>query len=355
MAAEVTVVGCGLIALAVATELASRGIPTRLIGTTHRGEASSAAAGMLAPSTEEEMGPAHSFAVASRDRYPDYLNMLEGETGITVPLNRLGIIQVAFTQEESQRLRRSLSGEAIPLDTADVASLEPALAPAAGGLLHQYDGCLDPLLLLDALRLLVSREKRITVHSENVRHVHIVGNGCQVTTDQENRYHSHCVVLAAGAWTPKIGGLPRCIPIEPVRGQMISFSGDILRHVVYGPRGYLVPKKDGHTLAGSTMERVGFSVQTTEDGIAAVRSGSEEICPMLSTAGIHATWAGLRPVTPDMLPILGPDPEMQNVIYACGHSRNGMLLAPLTAEIIADMVSGVVPHYDVTQFRPDRF
>jgi glycine oxidase len=355
MTADVTVVGAGLIALATAAELAERGIPTRLIGTTHQGEASSAAAGMLAPSTEQEVRIIHRFATASRDLYPGYLAALEAKTGISVPLNRLGILQIAFTPEGAKALQGRSNSEGVLLDAAQVIALEPTLIHAAGGVLYPDDGCLDPLLLLEGLRLLVSRHKMITIHSENVRHINLTAERCQVTTDQENRYHSHRVVLAAGAWTPQIKGLPRPIPIQPVRGQMVAFGGAILRHVVYGPHGYIVPKADGHTLAGSTMERAGFSAQTTDDGIAVVRAIGEEICPTLRTSRISASWAGLRPVTPDLLPILGSDPEVPNVIYACGHSRNGVLLTPLTAKVVADVVTGAVPQYDLAQFRPDRF
>jgi glycine oxidase len=103
------------------------------------------------------------------------------------------------------------------------------------------------------------------------------------------------------------------------------------------------------------MERVGFAAETTDDGVAALRAMAEQICPALRGSQISASWAGLRPVTPDLLPILGSDPELPNVIYACGHSRNGVLFAPLTAEVVADVVTGARPRYDLAQFRPDRF
>jgi glycine oxidase len=103
------------------------------------------------------------------------------------------------------------------------------------------------------------------------------------------------------------------------------------------------------------MERVGFAAQTTDDGIATVRAIGEKICPILRTSRISASWAGLRPVTPDLLPILGSDPDIPNIVYACGHSRNGILLTPLTAEVVADVVTGTIPRYDLAQFRPDRF
>jgi glycine oxidase len=127
-----------------------------------------------------------------------------------------------------------------------------------------------------------------------------------------------------------------------------------LRHVAYGPRGYVVPRGDV-TIGGSTMENVGFDSSTTTDGVKKVRAASEEICPVLSLAKVIRAWAGLRPMTPDMLPIIGPDPEHPSLIYACGHSRNGVLMAPLTGDLIADLVTESPLSHDLSQFRPDRF
>lgn len=358
MLTDVTVVGAGLIALASALELGDRGVRVSLIGTTHRGEASSAAAGMLAPSSEGGLGSAHHFALASRDLYPDYLARLEARSEIPVPLNRLGVLQIALTPDEIHTLPKA-GGGSEAVGAAQIREIEPSLAPVAAGVLHTQDGALDPLLLLDALRILVARHEHITVYSENVCELRSEPDSCQVVTDRENRYLSSTVVLAAGAWTPTIAGLPRPLPIEPVRGQIVAYgpaySSSPLRHVIFSAHGYLVPKSDGHLLAGSTMEQVGFIPETTAEGIAAVRGGAARICPELHGAPASATWAGLRPVTPDLLPILGRDPDAPNVVYACGHSRNGVLMAPATAEVVGDIVTGKTSQYDLTQFRPDRF
>jgi len=134
----------------------------------------------------------------------------------------------------------------------------------------------------------------------------------------------------------------------------VSYSMSPLRHVAYGPRGYVVPRGD-RTIGGSTMEHVGFNANTTSAGVKKVRAAAEEICPRLSAAGRTTAWAGLRPVTPDMLPIIGADPEHPSLLYACGHSRNGVLMAPLTGDIIADLVTGAPLSRDLSQFRPDRF
>jgi glycine oxidase len=177
-----------------------------------------------------------------------------------------------------------------------------------------------------------------------------------VLTDRESRFASDRVVLAAGAWTPLIAGVGApARAIEPLRGEMIAFGAAPLRHVTYGPDGYLIPRSDGHTIAGSTSEHAGFDADTTEAGVAAIRAGAVRCCPALADVRVDATWAGLRPMTPDALPILGPDPERERVIYACGHARNGILLAPITGEVVADLVTGAAPRYDLSRFRPGRF
>jgi glycine oxidase len=136
---------------------------------------------------------------------------------------------------------------------------------------------------------------------------------------------------------------------------MLSLAGSPLRHVTYGGGGYAVPRGDGRTLVGSTMERVAFDAGTTEAGLAHVRATGAAICPALATRPILNGWAGLRPITPDLLPILGREPELPAIVYACGHSRNGVLLAPLTGDVVADIVQGTDLAHDISPFRPDRF
>jgi glycine oxidase len=142
--------------------------------------------------------------------------------------------------------------------------------------------------------------------------------------------------------------------VVPARGQLVSYSASPLCHVVYGPGGYVVPRAD-LTIGGSTMENAGFDASTTKEGVKKVRAASEEICPNLASARETQAWAGLRPVTPDMLPIIGPDPDNPSVLYACGHSRNGVLMAPLTGDLMADLVTESPLSYDLSQFRADRF
>jgi glycine oxidase len=160
--------------------------------------------------------------------------------------------------------------------------------------------------------------------------------------------------VAAGAWSGQVAGARFGNAVQPARGQLVSYPSAPLRHVAYGPAGYVVPR-GGITIGGSTMESVGFESNTTDSGIRKVRTAAEEICPALAKEKTVGAWAGLRPVTPDMLPLIGPDPERPSLLYACGHSRNGVLMAPLTGDLIADLVTESPLSHDLSQFRPDRF
>jgi glycine oxidase ThiO len=350
----VIVVGAGLIGLTTAVALAERGVPVTLIGQHRAGEASPAAAGMLAPSVERAPGPAHEFGIAARDRYPSYVDFLEERTGIRVPLNRLGILQVALSAKGIKGLRKTALATSRWLDSREIQELEPALSHALGAMFNPDDGAVDNVVLLDALQRLVSASDRIEAVQEVVTAIEADSDSCAVMTTSRSSRRARRVVLAAGAWAGQIAGARFARAVEPARGQLVSYSSSPLRHVAYGPSGYVVPRGD-HTIGGSTMEYVGFDAVTTPEGVRKVRAASEEICPRLAASERTNAWAGLRPVTPDMLPILGADPERASLIYACGHSRNGVLMAPLTGDVVADLVTGTPLSHDMSQFRPGRF
>ncbi len=347
-------VGAGLIGLTTAVALAERGVSVTLVGEHRSGEASTAAAGMLAPSVERASGPAHDFGVAARDRYPSYIEFLADRTGVAVPLNRLGILQVALSANGIKGLRKTALETSVWLDSKDLHDLEPALSHALGAMFNPDDGAVDNVVLVDALRRLVATSDRIESVQDIVTTIDAGVNSCTVVTGSRASHSARRVVLAAGAWVGQIPGSRNAGAVTPARGQLVSYSISPLRHVAYGPRGYIVPRGD-QTIGGTTMENVGFDAATTPEGIEKVRAASEEICPRLGGSGETRAWAGLRPVTPDMLPMLGIDSERPSLIYACGHSRNGVLMAPLTGDIIADLVTGTPLSYDLSQFRPDRF
>lgn len=343
-----------MIGLSIARGIAAEGMSVILIGRSMAGEASPAAAGMLAPSVERSSGPSHEFAVASRDRFPGYLAALHAETGIHVPLNRLGVLQVAITPAGVKGLKKSLLPGAQWLDAAELREMEPSLVHALGAVLSPKDGSVDNRMLLSALQVAIEK-KSVSVVEGSVVSVTKDHNAMSIETSTGERIKAGKIVVAAGAWTSLIAGVVSGHHVRPVRGQMLAFNAAPLRHVTYGPRGYLVPRAPGVVLAGSTMEDTGFETGTTREGIARVHSAAAEIWPALGGLQPAQAWAGLRPCTPDLLPLLGADPANPALIYACGHSRNGVLLAPLTAEVVTDLVAGRRVAFDITQFRPDRF
>lgn len=352
--ADVLVIGCGLIGLACAAAAAERGLRVHMVGEPRVGAASLAAAGLLAPSIEREDGHASDFAIAARDRYPTYLEWLRERTGLDVPLNRDGIIQVAVNEAGVRGLTRAMPPSAEWLDARELATLEPALSHGLGGALHPRDGSVDNVRLFEALQVAVERSPRVSVIRDTVSALRFSGPA-EAVGRTGMAYRAEIVVLAAGAWSTMIAGLPRAIPVEPVRGQMIAYSGSPLGRAVYGPTGYIVPRANGRTLVGATSERAGFESITTPEGIARLERTAVEILPNLAHVQPSEAWAGLRPISADLQPILGPDPDEPRLLYATGHSRNGVLMTPLTGDCIAALLAGQPTPADISEFSIDRF
>ena len=345
---DVAVVGTGVIGLACALELADRNLRVSFLGRPLGGEASMAAAGLLAPSVEPLDGGAGAFATLARDLYPEWLAGLEERWGARVALSRDGILELPGPH----RAVRVSEGW---LDSEALAELEPALAGHAGATLYPLDGWVDNVALMNALTGAAQRHPRIQWTPALAARLEVRGDDDPVVHDDAGTAHRATeVILAAGAWTPGIQGVGRRLPVEPVRGQMLAYPASPLGHAVYARGAYLVPRGD-HLLVGSTMEKVGFDYSITDSAGDALHAAAANACPML--AGVETTrrWAGLRPVTPDMLPVIGRDPERPRVIFACGHSRNGILMARATALAVADLVTEAASRYDLRPFSPRRF
>lgn len=356
---DTLVLGGGLVGLSIALASASRGLRVSIVTAPHPGEASPAAAGILAP-TLEHSGEANDsaarlFALASRDRYPDFIEWLADRTGQRVPLDRNGILEVALDEAALAALAARTGAGAELLDAGALASIEPGLA-GSGALLHPHDGAVDNVALLGALREAV-RQSTISVAAGEAIAIAppARGAGIRVALADGTWLEGAFAVLATGAWAGRMRGLPRAIPVRPLRGQMIAFDERPLRRVVYGPDGYLVPRASGRTLAGATMEDAGFDPATTPEAVASLRAMAGRLCPALGALPTALAWAGLRPATPDLLPLLGPDPELPQVLYACGHSRNGVLMAPLTGDCIAALLAGEPAPFELAPFSPTRF
>lgn len=340
--------------MASALACAGRGCAVRVVGQRRPGTASFAAAGLLAPSLGHATPEVRSVLVAARDRWPSYGERLSAAAGIDLAVNSQGILEVAADEAELERLLATAPDWTSRLDAGQLARLEPAVAGAAGALMHPRDGAVDNVAAMHALDAACGSHPSIEGVDDIVRSVARDGDGVTVVTTGGRTYTCDVVVVAAGAWAPAIEGLPRELPVAPWRGQMLALSGVTTTHCIAGSGGYLVPRGD-HVLVGSTMERVGFEVATTDQAIAGLRQTATRLVPALAGATEAERWAGLRPMTPDLLPIVGPDPAEPRVVYGCGLSKNGILLAPLVAESIAAWAVGGSPPHDLRSFSIARF
>ena len=355
--ADVVIIGGGVIGLAIARALRQRGV--REVMLIERGrpgaEASWAAGGILAPQVEADHADAFfRLACASRDLYPAFAASLTEETGIDVELDRSGTLCLGFTAKEAEEMRRRYEWQASEglqvewLSRDEVRRLEPCLSVnVASALRLPNDFQVENRRLVNAL---LSANKKLGIQLVTdcaVTALRIEGEKILGVDTSSGFVATPIVVVAAGAWSSLIDspGLP-LIEIEPVRGQMLCFSADsnIARHVMFSARGYLVPRHDGRVLAGSTAEHVGFEKCVTDDGIKTIRAMTREISDAIAALPMIDSWAGLRPRAKDDLPVLGPCEEVEGLFYATGHYRNGILLAPITGEVIANaIVEGVMP------------
>jgi glycine oxidase len=355
--ADVIVVGGGIIGLATARAAALRGLSVAVFSVERVGAASRASAGLLVPhySGEGATEAVARFMVAARDGYPSFAAAVEEESGAHVPLSSSGAIEVAGSADDLAALWAAAPADGERLLPADVAALEPSLAPVAGGVLYPKDGAVDNVRLTDALASIVRSHSRVRVIGEAARRLELGSADPAVIGENGSRVAGRRVVLAAGAWIGEITGVPRNVPVRPLRGQICTLAGAPLRHVVLGAEVYMVSRGGDRTLVGSTMEDVGFDARTTEAGTAALRTGAVAACPALADHPMLEAWAGLRPASPDLLPIIGADLDHPALFYACGHSRNGILLAPMTGSVVAAMVADEPPDWDVSPFAIGRF
>ncbi|MEK6279787.1 MAG: glycine oxidase ThiO [Acidobacteriota bacterium] len=377
---DVAIIGGGVIGLAVARSLGLRGLRNVLLieRTSFGAESSSAAAGMLAPQAEADgADDFFDFTCRSRDMYPAFAAALREETGIDIELDTTGTLYLAFTQDDVLELEKryewqAKAGLAVEEFGPETARLfEPCVAAnLRAALRFPRDMQVENRRLISALassneQLGVSLETGTTVTSLRVERGRLAG----IETSR-GFVATENVVIATGAWTSEIavtngkglGEAPsdKVLPsvrIEPVRGQMLCFESNprICSHVIYSPRGYLVPRRDGRLLAGSTTEHAGFDKRVSAEGVHSIMSAALEISPQIGPLPIVDLWAGLRPRAADGLPVLGPCAEIGGLLYATGHYRNGILLAPITGELIADAIVDKAVSPLLNMFSPDRF
>src|SRR6185503_10532750 len=309
-------------------------------------EASSAAGGMLLPQVEAD-GHDDFFALAcrSRDLYPSLAVALREETGIDIELDSTGTLYLALNEHDYEDIakrydwqtRAGLAVELLP--SAAARELEPCISESTfGALLFPNDIQVENRRLITALANSINALGVKTFTETTVESLQIEGH--RITGVQTSRGDISCqtVVIAAGAWSSFL--LQSAPIIKPVRGQMVCLESkpQLTRHVIFSPRGYLVPRQDGRLLSGSTSENAGFAKRVTAGGIATILRHAREISPDVANLPIVDAWAGLRPRASDGLPVMGPCGEIDGLFYATGHYRNGILLAPLTGELISEAI-----------------
>lgn len=365
--ADVAIVGGGVIGCAIARRAARDGLSVVVIERGTPGmEASWAAAGMLSPLAEAD-GPGAflRLLLTARASYPPFAEALRDETGVDVGYSDAGTLFTALREEDEAELCarwrwQSAAGLTVEWLTADEArAAEPALSAEVRMALrfagdHQVDNrALGTALWSAAAR--AGAEFRLGLHA--VRLLRDGDRATGVACAGGERVMADAVVLAGGAWAGRMEGLPRSLPVEPVHGQLLALEAvpPLFRHVVDSPRCYLVPRATGRVIAGATVERTGDRKAVTPWGLRRLIDGAVEIAPALEHAALAEAWSGLRPGTPDGFPILGADPDVANLVYATGHYRNGILLAPLTGERIGALLSRGEWDADVTPFGIGRF
>jgi glycine oxidase len=363
--ADVIVLGGGVVGLAAARALATEGARVLLVERGRVGEeASGAAAGMLIAQADAAAdSPLLETALLARARHAALAVELEQETGIPVERSAHGVLEVAFSESEESILRgraawqraRGLNVET--RSSGDLREAEPNLNPEVrSGLFFADDRSVDNVRLVRALAASALARGATLLCGQPVTSLVLEQGRVAGVRAGRERFFAPVVMNAIGAWAGQLPGDPQPPPIEPVRGHIVAFDlmPSLLRHVVCSPRGYLVPRADGRLLAGSTVEHAGFDKSVTAGALQAVLTIALEIAPRLAGVRIAETWAGLRPGTPDGLPVVGKG-GVEGLVHAAGLFRNGILLGPLVGEAAARLALGQDPGIDLSAFDPSRF
>ena len=343
---DVIIVGGGIIGLSLAISLRKRGASVLVVERGEPGrEASHAAAGMLTDFILETPAALQPLATASARMYPEFVHELQDESGINVDLRDQGTL--VFPSPSHLHLFAEM-------EPAPLVDLEAGLADPTRPAFFFKERSVDPrALVAAAVKAAKHREVDISSGSAVSEVIVAAGRAAGVLTERTS-YHAPVVVNCAGAWSGQLP--PSSFPTRPVKGQMLSVVGEAakLRHVIRTPEVYLVPRSDGRLLIGATVEEAGFDKRTVAETIQRMHRAAIAMIPALATCRVLESWAGLRPGTPDDLPILGST-RTPGYLVATGHFRDGILLAPVTAQVMAQVVTGVAPEHDITAFSPDRF
>ncbi len=364
------VVGAGVVGCSVALALAKRGFAVTVLERSaarfeapgETGAASWAAAGILgAQIATREDGPLARLCAASRAMYPAFAREVEALAGAEVELRPSGLLRPAFSAEEldgfvAERAWQERAGLRVEvLDAKAARAIEPELGPGLAGAVRFPDEArVDPPKLLAALRDAVERSGATLRFASATRRVRVHhGRAVGVELEGGDVIEADLTVLAAGSWSSSVeDAVPLELEVLPARGQMIELHAHagLVRGPIEHPVAYLSPRDDGRVLVGSTVELAGFQKGARAGAVASLLAGAVRLVPALGGAAVVRTWAGFRPFVRDELPLIGRAPGVDGLVLATGHHRNGVLLAPITAAMIAALVTGEASPFDAAPF-----
>jgi glycine oxidase len=365
---DVVIIGGGIIGLSLSIALRKRGATVLIVERGEPGrEASHAAGGMLVDCPLETHAALQSLATSSASMYPEFAYELEVESEMKVDLRDHGAI--VFPREEHEHeWKKVLPEHALP--ESKLAQLEPALGGSNRSAFFVKERSVDPRALTAAALKTAKRRNVDFSSGDAVTSVNLAEGRVTGITTVKTTFPTAKVVNCAGAWSGQIDfsqilsghtaseqSTPPSLPTRPVKGQMLclaSLSRDLLKHVIRSPEVYLIPRSDGRILVGATVEEAGFDKQTDPATMQRFHRAAVALVPELRNAKILEDWAGLRPGTPDALPILGAT-STPGYYVATGHFRDGILLAPITAQVMADVITGIAPAHHLAAFAPARF
>ncbi|MEO5331787.1 MAG: glycine oxidase ThiO [Magnetococcus sp. YQC-5] len=360
---HVVIIGAGVMGCACAHRLGEAGFAVTLLEKALPGaESSAAAAGILGAQSEVSgPGPFFELCLASRQRFRDYVSELSALTGVATGYEDSGVLEVALDPAEGRisvaraewMLDRGVRVEL--LDREEARRLEPALTEEmVGASYFPDDHQVDPVALSAALAAAAARVGAVFQTGTRVRELVVTGHRVTGVRTDTGVLKADRVVVAGGAWSTEIQGLPALrTMIKPMAGQIVQMASrpPLFRHVVYGYQGYVVPRRDGRMVMGSTLEDRGFDKAVTVEGLNRITGMGMALIPGLKNARFTGAWSGLRPATADGWPLLGKT-AVEGLYFAAGHFRNGILLTPITAEVILDLIQERSPSVDISGFAP---
>jgi glycine oxidase len=362
---DVAIAGGGVIGGAIALELARAGLRVGLFDRRQPGqEASWASAGILSPAPESPgMIAMVPLGKASLSLYPDFVALVEEISAQSTGFRPKGTLEALFSKDTREELstiialHHGLGLQAEPLRAEDARELEPALSEEVeAAVLRPNEASIDNRALTNALLEAAQRSRAEIFPNSGAKAIWREQNRCSGLQLQNEKVEAKWTIVAAGCFSETIEGVAKYAPVRPAKGQMVALRADDveIQRVLWSDKIYLVPRNDGRILAGATLEHVGFDKRTTAGGIQKILAAAIELAPDLANARIDETWAGLRPDTPDHLPILGPT-DVDGLLMATGHFRSGILLTPITALLMREWITEQRVSVDWSRFSPLRF